>query len=356
MKSLGVDGMKIAVVTDAMEISIKEASMPLIKDNEVLIKVACSGICGSDVALYKGEHPFRKPPVIPGHEISGEIMQVGKQVRDYQVGERVVVNHTIPCGDCRYCLTGLANVCPTKIYAGSTRMMGFFAQYVNVPASTLFRINSDISNENAAMAEPLSVGFHIINRLKQIKQVSECNQTLVIIGTGTIGLLSLIVAQKQEYKKIICIDPLEHNLDVASKFGATNVLNATNSNIVDILKELTDGYGASSTIITAAVPGILTQACALTDIMGTMIFLPMTRATLDINIYDLVAKEQHLIGCRGILKQDFADAVDLINSGFDFSPMISHILSLEHAWMGFQLMINRPIKEKVIKILVCPNK
>lgn len=348
--------MKIAVVTDVMEISIKEAPMPLVKDNEVLIKVACSGICGSDVTLYKGAHPFRKPPVIPGHEISGSIVQVGKRVRDYQIGERVVVNHTIPCGDCRYCLAGSVNVCPTKIYAGSPQMMGFFAQYVNVPASTLFRINDGISNENAALAEPLSVGFHVINRLQQIKQVSECNRTLVIIGTGTIGLLSLIVAQKQGYEKIICIDPLNHNLDVASNFGATYVLNAKNTNIVDMVKELTDGYGASSTIITAAAPGILTQACALTDILGTMIFLPMTRATLDVNIYDLVAKEQHLIGCRGILKQDFVDAVDLINSGFDFSPMISHILSLEQAWTGFQLMIDRPLKENVIKILVCPNK
>ena len=348
--------MKIAVVTDTMKISIEEAPMPKVKDNEVLLKVACSGICGSDVTLYKGAHPFRKPPVIPGHEISGTIVQVGKQVRNYKVGERVAVNHTIPCGDCRYCLAGLSNVCPTKIYAGSPRMMGFFAQYVNVPDNTLFRIKDGISNENAAVAEPLSVGFHIINRLQQIKPVDEDKQTLVIIGTGTIGLLSLIVAKKQGYKKIICIDPLDHNLYVARQFGATVALNTKNTNILDMVKELTEGYGASSTIITAAAPGILTQACALTDIKGTMIFLPMTQATLDINIYDLVAKEQHLIGCRGILKQDFADAMDLINSGFDFSPMISHILPLELAWRGFQLMVERPQEENAIKILVCPNK
>jgi len=348
--------MKAAVVTDAYQINIEERPLPEVQNDEVLVKVACAGICGSDVTLFKGAHPFRKPPIIPGHEISGTVVKVGDDVHDHQAGERVMVNHAIPCGSCRFCQFDAPNVCPTKIYAGSPRMMGFFAQYVTVPASTLFRINDGVSDENAAMAEPLSVGFHVINRLQAIEPINRDDQSLAIIGTGTIGLLSLLAAKKRGYKKIICIDPLQHNLEVGKQFGAAAVFNSKESNVADKIRELTDGYGVSSTIITAAVPGILNMACSLTAIRGTMILLPMSKATLDMNIYDLVAKEQHLIGCRGIHRQDFADAVNLINTGFDFSPMISHVLPLNQSLYGFQLMVDRPDGENVIKVLIHPNE
>lgn len=348
--------MKAAIISEAKKVEIKEIPLPELKEDEVLIQVACAGICGSDVTLYRGAHPFRQPPIIPGHEISGQITAIGKQVTGYKVGDRVTVNHTIPCGECRYCKANLPNVCPTKIYAGSDRMMGFFAQYVNVPASTLFHIQDHVSDENAAMAEPLSVAFHVMNRLRTIPPVDEADKSLAIIGTGTIGLLSLLAAKRHGYRKVFCIDPLKHNLDVAEAFGATAVFTANDPSAVEQIKLKTDGLGVTSTIITAAVPGIINSACAMTSIYGTMIMLPMSKATLDINIYDLVSKEQHLIGCRGIHRDDFAEAVDMINSGFDFTPMISHVLPLDRTWDGFQLMIDRPDRENVIKIMVAPNK
>lgn len=348
--------MKAAIVTDAFKVEIQETALPVVKNDEVLIEVACAGICGSDVTLYKGAHPFRKPPIIPGHEISGRIAALGKDVTGWQVGDRVTVNHVIPCGECRYCKAKLPNVCPTKIYAGSDRMMGFFAQYVNVPASTLFKIEDHVTDANAAIAEPLSVAFHVINRLHTIPLIEEENASLAIIGAGTIGLLCLLAAQRRGYKKIFCIDPLKHNLDVAEKFGATAVFDSNDESAVAKIKEMTEGMGVNSTIITAAVPGIINKACDMTAIYGTMIMMPMSKATLDINIYNLVSKEQHLIGCRGIHPEDFAAAVDMINSGFDFSPMISHVLPMDQSWHAFQLMIDRPVDEDVIKIMVMPNK
>ena len=348
--------MKTAVVTEPFKVEILEADLPQVKDNEVLVEVACAGICGSDVTLYRGAHPFRKPPIIPGHEISGRIAALGKAVTGYAVGDRVTVNHTIPCGECRFCKAGLPNICPTKIYAGSPRMMGFFAQYVNVPASTLFRIADQVTDENAAIAEPLSVAFHVMNRLNTIPVIDPENRTLAIIGTGTIGLLCLLAAKRKGYKKVFCIDPLHHNLDLAMQFGATAVYDSNDETAVADILEQTDGQGVTHTIITAAVKGIINKACDMTAIYGTMIMMPMAKADLDINIYNLVSKEQHLIGCRGIYKQDFADAVDMINSGFDFTPMISHVLPLKDAWHAFQLMVDRPSDENVVKIMVCPNR
>lgn len=348
--------MKAAVVTEPFKVEVKEQDLPAVMDNEVLVEVAYAGICGSDSTLYRGAHPFRKPPIIPGHEISGKIAALGKDVKGFQIGQRVAVNHTIPCGECRFCHADLPNVCPTKIYAGSPRMMGFFAQYVNVPASTLFLIDDSASDKNAAMAEPLSVAFHVMNRLNTIPAVDPENKSLAIFGTGTIGLLCLLAAQRKGYKKIFCIDILPHTLKVAKEFGATAVFDSNEEGIVERIKEMTEGFGVTSTIITAAVPGILDKACAMTSIYGSMILLPMSKATLDLCIYDLVAKEQHLIGCRGIQEQDFADAVDMINSGFDFSPMISHVFPLDEAWTAFKYAVDRPEGEDVIKIMVMPNE
>lgn len=348
--------MKAAVVTEPFKVEIKEQELPSFKDDEVLVEVAYAGICGSDSTLYRGAHPFRKPPIIPGHEISGRIAALGKNVKGFEVGQRVTVNHTIPCEECRYCKANLPNVCPTKIYAGSDRMMGFFAQYVNVPASTLFLINDNVTDKNAAIAEPLSVAFHVMNRLDTIPAVDPENKSLAIIGTGTIGLLCLLAAQRKGYKKVFCIDVLPHTLKVAEEFGATAVFDSKEEGLVDRIKEMTDGYGVSSTIITAAVPGILDQACAMTAIYGSMIMLPMSKSRLEFCIYDLVAKEQHLIGCRGIHRQDFADAVDMINSGFDFSPMISHAFPLNEAWTAFKYAVERPEGQDVIKIMVAPNQ
>ncbi|MCI9656062.1 MAG: alcohol dehydrogenase catalytic domain-containing protein [Lawsonibacter sp.] len=348
--------MRAAVVTEPLKVEIKEQPMPAVKDDEVLVEVLYAGICGSDSTLYRGAHPFRKPPIIPGHEISGRIAALGRHVSGYEIGQRVVVNHTIPCDECRYCRAGLPNVCPTKIYAGSDRMMGFFAQYVNVPASTLFLVKDGITDKNAAMAEPLSVAFHVMNRLDTIPAVDPENRSLAIIGSGTIGLLCLLAAQRRGYKKVFCIDVLPHTLKVAEKFGAAATFHSDEEGIVETIKELTDGLGVRSTIITAAVPGVINQACGMTAIYGSMIMLPMSKANLEFCIYDLVAKEQHLIGCRGIHRQDFADAVDMINSGFDFSPMISHEFPLDEAWTAFQYAVDRPKGEDVIKVMVTPDR
>lgn len=348
--------MKAAVVTEPLKVEIKEQEMPAVKDDEVLVEVFYAGICGSDSTLYRGAHPFRKPPIIPGHEISGRIAALGRNVSGYEIGQRVAVNHTIPCGDCRYCRAGHPNVCPTKIYAGSDRMMGFFAQYVNVPASTIFPIKDGITDKNAAIAEPLSVAFHVMNRLDTIPAVDPENKSLAIIGTGTIGLLCLLAARRKGYKKVFCIDVLPHTLKVAEQFGATAVFNSKEEGIVESIKKMTDGFGVSSTIITAAVPGVIDQACAMTAIYGSIIMLPMSKAHLEFCIYDLVSKEQHLIGCRGIHRQDFADAVDMINSGFDFSPMITHEFPLNEAWTAFKYAVDRPEGENVIKVMVMPNK
>ncbi|MBW4081217.1 zinc-binding dehydrogenase [Paenibacillus sp. S150] len=341
--------MKTAVITEKHKVEIREAPRPQLKAHEVLIQVEYAGICGSDIHLFHNEHPFRKPPMIPGHEVSGVVVEAGASVTKHKSGDRVVVNHAIPCGKCRFCQAGQINICPTKIVAGSGKMMGFFAEYINVPESTLFKIADGISLESAALAEPLSIGFHIMRRLEHAGK-----GPVAILGTGTIGLLALIAARSLGYREIYCIDPIDYNLEVALKLGAARVFNPLKVNAAEEIMKCTGSSGVNATVVTAAAKGIITDACGMTSLSGTVIMLPMTSKILEGNFYRLVAGEQALIGCRGIVQGDFENAAELINNGFDFSPLITHILPMSQSQYGFDVMVSRP--EPVIKVLVQPGR
>lgn len=341
--------MKTAVITGKHIVENQQMPIPELGPHDVLIKVIYAGICGSDVHLFHDLHPFRKPPMIPGHEMAGEVASVGSAVRAYQAGDRVVVNHAIPCGKCRYCLAGDINICPSKIVAGSEQMMGFFAEYIKVPERTLYRLADEVTWESAALAEPLSIGFHIIRRLQHVGK-----GPLAIVGTGTIGLVALIAARSMGIEEIYCVDPVAHNLDVARQFGATAGFNPLTEDAIGEIKQLTDGLGVQATIVTAMAKEIITQACAMTALHGTIIMLPMTAEIMSANFYRLVSGEQALIGCRGIVEQDFADAVALINSGFDLRPLVTHIMPMSQSQEAFDRMVSR--EEPVIKILVQPDQ
>ncbi|WP_020617987.1 zinc-dependent alcohol dehydrogenase [Paenibacillus daejeonensis] len=341
--------MYTAVIVDKHKVAIQEAAQPQLQADEVLIKVLYAGLCGSDVHLFHDEHPFRKPPMIPGHELVGEIAAIGPDVKHHRVGDKVVVNHAIPCGTCRYCKAGQINICPTKIVAGSAKMMGFFAEYVNVPERTLYTIDDGISMQNAAIAEPLSIGFHIMRRLAHLDR----DKPIAIVGTGTIGLVALIAAKSLGYQEVYCLDTLDYNLEIAMKLGASGTFNPLRDNAVEEVLRITGGFGASGTIVTAMARGILTDAFALSSLKATIVMLPMTAQVMEANFYRLVSGEQALIGCRGIVEQDFADAVQLINSNYDFSPLITHVLPLAESQRAFELMVDRT--EPVIKILIDPH-
>ncbi|MBD2846583.1 alcohol dehydrogenase catalytic domain-containing protein [Paenibacillus sp. IB182496] len=340
--------MNTAVIVEKHQVAIQETAIPELKDDEVLIKVLYAGLCGSDVHLFHDAHPFRKPPMIPGHELAGEIAAVGPAVRHHRVGDRVVVNHAIPCGECRYCKAGQVNICPTKIVAGSANMMGFFAEYVNVPERTLYTVALGISMQHAAIAEPLSIGFHIMRRLAHLDR----DEPIAIVGTGTIGLVALIAAKSLGYTTVYGLDTMDYNLDIARQLGATATFNPLREQATEAVLQATGGLGTGGTIITAMGGSILTDAFALSSLQATLVMLPMTAQPMEANFFRLVSGEQSLIGCRGIVEQDFADAVGLINSGYDFGPLITHILPLSESQRAFELMVNR--MEPVIKILIAP--
>ena len=170
-------------------LTMVEKDMPKVNSKEALIRITAAGIRGSDVHAYIGKHPFRTPPSILGHEIVGEIVEIGNKVVNFKVGDRVTVEPQIGCGHCPTCERGFYNLCEKKVILGTKEWDGGFAEYIVAPEQTLYEIPRSLSIDQAVLAEPLAVGVHAVN----IAGI-EKGDKVAILGSGPIGLLTAVVA------------------------------------------------------------------------------------------------------------------------------------------------------------------
>ena len=180
--------MKALVFTDIREMTYRDVPDPQLESDEVLIRVRAAGFCGSELESFVGKSRRRKPPLIMGHEFSGEIAAAGDDVTDVSIGQRAAVNPLIPCGNCHYCGRGLTNACPNRLLH-SLHLPGAFAEYIAVKRSSVFPVAESLPYQHAAMAEPLANGLHV-NSL-----ISDCSpEDVVVFGAGVIGLMCLQAA------------------------------------------------------------------------------------------------------------------------------------------------------------------
>lgn len=198
-------------------------------DNEVLIKVHYCGVCGTDFHIYQGKAPAVQP-IITGHEFTGEIVEVGNNIKDYNIGDKVAVNPNIHCGYCDFCKRGKINLCRNLIALGVTANGGF-AEYSIVPLSQIFLLPQDFSLILAAFSEPLSCC------LQGIKQAQiELDNTVGIVGAGPIGLLIVQLAKSVGASEIIVIEPLMERRKIAEKLGATYTFDCNNEHLSSTLE------------------------------------------------------------------------------------------------------------------------
>jgi len=204
--------MKAAVLKEYRKFEWMETAIPEIAGNEVLLKVEYAGICGSDMHIFNGDfHPRTTTPMIPGHEFAGIIAETGKDVKNFNEGDRVVVDPIIWCGKCAACKIGHYPAC-TSLKLLGVDMDGGFGEYVAVSENMLFKLPDSISPRDAALVECYSIGFHACRRA-EVKE----NDTIVIWGTGRIGHSILQAVRTKTKNTIICIDVIESRLEIAKK-------------------------------------------------------------------------------------------------------------------------------------------
>ena len=250
--------MNVALMHEPYDIEIVERDMPKVGPKDVLIKMMAVGVCGSDVHYYAhgrvGEFVVEKPIVL-GHECAGMVAQVGDEVTDFKVGDRVAIEPGEPCRECEYCKSGQYNLCPHMEFMATPPYDGAFCEYVSHPADFLYHLPDSVTYEQATLVEPFSVGLQACKRA-DIKPGS----TVVIMGMGPVGLMAVVAAKAYGATNIIVSDLEDNRLEAAKRLGATTAINIKNEDVVERIKELTDGQGVNYAIETAGNPIALRSA------------------------------------------------------------------------------------------------
>ena len=267
--------MKVAMYYNNNDVRIEEMPIPEINDDELLVKVIASGICGSDVMEW---YRIKKAPLVLGHEMTGDIIKAGKNVKKFKTGDRVFVTHHVPCNECKYCLNDQHTLCDTL---HSTRFYpGGFAQYLRIPKINIdrgtFLLPKEMSYDERTFIEPLACvvrGF----RTAEFKP----GRSVLVLGSGMAGLLNIKLAKALDASKIFATDIDEYRLKLAKKMGADVTINAK-ENIQEAVKKNNNEALADFVILCAGVPSAVKQAVESVNPGGTILWFAMTKPGVEV--------------------------------------------------------------------------
>ena len=341
--------MKVAMYYNNHDVRIEEQDIPKISDDELLVKVIASGICGSDVMEW---YRVKKAPIVLGHEISAVVEKTGKNVKDFKVGDRVFVTHHVPCNECDFCKKDQQTLCKTikstKFYPGG------FAQYLRVPEINIrfgtFKLPNSVSDYEGTFIEPLACvvrGFRVAHYSKA--------DSVLVLGSGMAGLLNIKLAKAYGAKKIFTTDINPYRLKLAKKMGADVVINAKD-NVAEEVKKNNDGTLANFVILCAGVPIAVRQAIESVKPGGTILWFAMTAPGVDVQIpfFDLWNKQVSTYSTYAGAGRDITEAIELLaDKKVDVNDMITHKLPMDETAKGFKLVADA---KKSMKVIIEPQK
>ncbi len=341
--------MKVAIYYNNKDVRIEERNIPEINDDEIIVKVIASGICGSDVMEW---YRIKKAPIVLGHEISGIVEKAGRNVKNFSVGDKVFVSHHVPCMKCHYCLNNHHTACETLHKTNFEP--GGFAEYIRVPKLNVelgtFKLPDNVSFEEGTFIEP----FGCVLRGQRLANLKE-NDTLLVIGSGISGLMHIKLAKSKGIKKIIAADINEFRLNAARRFGADYAINA-NDDVVSKLKEVNENRLADLVIVYTGALSAAKEALNCVDKGGTILFfaVPKPDEKLEIPINDFWRNEIKVMTSYGASPQDLRESLELIkNKKINLSDMITHRLRFDEIGKGFQLVAEA---RDSIKVIIEPNQ
>ena len=337
--------MRVAMYYNNRDVRVEEMPVPQIGPGELLVRVRASGICGSDVMEW---YRVARAPMVLGHEVAGEVVQVGEGVERFNEGDAMVVTHHVPCNACHYCLSGHHTVCDTL--RETSFDPGGFAEYLRVPAINVdrgvFKLPGGLSFEEASFAEPLACVLR-----GQKRANIQPGQSVLVLGSGLAGLLHINLARTLGAGRIVATDMVEYRLEAARKFGADFAFSATDD-VPARLREVNDGRLADLVIVcTGAIPA-LKQALESVDRGGTVLFFAPTEPGVNISvpINDVFFRNDvTLTTTYAGAPANLASALELIGAGsVRVGEMITHRLGLAEAALGFKLTAEAGDSLKVI--------
>ena len=335
--------MKAAVLHTKQEIRIEDLPALEIKQNEVLVKIFSCGICGTDFHVYTGEREV-KLPLIQGHEIAGKIVKVGKKVSKDLVNKRVAIEPNFSCGKCFFCKKGRHNLCENKQTLGLT-LPGGFCEYIAIPQEYAWEISEKISYDEGALVEPLTVGLHAIERADV-----RVGQKIVIFGLGIIGL-SLVQFAKLAGAKVCAIDLINERLELAKKFGADKVFNASTegTTLDEKIKKWSNGY-IDCVFEAVGVPKVQEEAISIVRPGGKVVLVGQSGEPMKLSSFVATRKELDIIGTIACL-YDFPTVIDFLDKGLiNAGLLITHRFNMNQTKEAYKVIQN---KEAIKVVLHC---
>ncbi|GKU83370.1 zinc-binding dehydrogenase [Niallia sp. NCCP-28] len=318
--------------------SLVELEEPIVSEDKIKIKVAYTGICGSDIHTFKGEYNSKNTPVVLGHEFSGIVVEVGKNVTKVQVGDRVTSETTFTtCGQCLYCQEKDYNLCPHRTGIG-TQVNGSLADYVIAREESVHLIPDNVSLEAAALTEPIACCVHAALE----KTTIQSDDKVLVFGPGPIGLLLCQVIKAQGAFVILAgITKDSKRLELAKELGIDVVVDTLREDLSEIIANYTDGYGADKVFdCSGAVPAV-NQGLSLTKKKGTFVQVGLfANKKNEIDQESIIQREINYVGCRSQKPSSWNLALDLLASGkINTDKMITKVAELDDWRTAFETVM-----------------
>ena len=332
---------------------IKEIEVPEVGEKEALVQLEYVGICGSDVHYFHhgncGAYKVNlEEDYMLGHECAGTVVKVGANVKDLKVGDKVALEPGITCGQCEFCKAGKYNLCPDVVFLATPPVQGCYEEYIAFPENMCFKLPENMTTKEGCLIEPLSVGFHAANQGDV--QVGE---SVVILGAGCIGLVTLLACKAHGAGNIIVADIVDARLEKAKELGATHVINSKEVNALEEIARLTGGKGADKVFETAGSPITIAQTAFAVKRGGTITLVGLSaQEEINYNFAQIMDKEatiKSVFRYRNI----YPKAIEAVSAGaIDVNGIVTHEFDLEHIQEAFEEAINNKtdLVKAVIKI------
>jgi L-iditol 2-dehydrogenase len=347
--------MRAAVYRGAGQVAIEEVPVPTISDGEVLIRVAACGICGTDIK--KIQHGFVAPPQIFGHEVAGTVVAVGRGVRRWNVGDRVVSFHHVPCGRCFYCERRLFSQCPAYKKVGLTAGFdpngGGFAEYVRampwIVERGMVAIPPGVSFEEATFVEPVNTCLKAVEKARVAP-----GETILVIGQGPIGLLLMMLARLAG-AKVIASDPMAERRAVSLRLGTTAAIDPAAGRLAEEVRTYTEGRGADAVLVAVALPAAVGEALSNARPGGRVLLFAQNDPHLKIEFPAAAVgvEEKEILGSYSAAVDRQDESARLVFSRtLPVAELITHRFPLDEFAKAFSLAAQPKLNS--LKVLITP--
>lgn len=311
--------MRSIYLNESYEVEIRDLPAPEPGPGEALVRVQAGGICGTDMSTYLNTHFLRSAPQILGHEVSGELVEVGEGVEGWQPGERVFVSPMVVCGHCEACTSGRATQCRELMLPG-LELPGLFSDLIVMPAKTLHRLPASMSWIQGALVEPASVAHHAVGRA----QLSE-GDAVAVLGSGPIGSLATLICDHSFGAQLLVADLKQSNLDLLERLTGCATVNPRRESVTEAGEVRTDGAGYDAVLVANHSPQSLTDAVDLLRPGGRIVAIAAAYEELPpVNVPIIVWRELELRGTMGFDDDDIRAVIELIDGGLAVEELVTH--------------------------------